>query len=410
MRKSQKNTAKVVALALFAISLYSCNSGSNSNEIAFYGIPAEQQKAISEQIQKNSPETHFTFVVLNEDEPLAPQTDKHTNAVITFMGKNADTLSEKAFPVEANAYTGTSMAMQGKALRNESGNILELPLLTDTYEIDLDKLLLKKTKLKCPATWAELENFAEKSRTAGVTMPVVFAGKNSSEFISILGLIEESFSGKDAVEKAASRLAESSGSENKMEIVKELCDSPDAPLYAATHTLARWMRAGLLNRSVFNFTNEDVSGFMEAKDAAVVFMTLSDHRKINSRILERYDSLPQASSQQIPFVPQTKRTGSRALSSPVICAVSLSKNKAVNDALKKLVSAKSQEELSRATGIAPVNSSCRTPDTQADDVRFWIAATGTPLTPLSDLAFTSSSEKDEWSKVFKQYIIELSIN
>ena len=42
-----------------------------------------------------------------------------------------------------------------------------------------------------------------------------------------------------------------------------------------------------------------------------------------------------------------------------------------------------QSEISRATGLSPVQKSCQTADKQADDVRFWLTASSGPLPPLS---------------------------
>ena len=51
--------------------------------------------------------------------------------------------------------------------------------------------------------------------------------------------------------------------------------------------------------------------------------------------------------------------------------------------------------MSRATGLAPVFAQCRTPDRQADDVRYWVAATNAPLAGLSREVALSKKQKDE---------------
>ena len=52
-----------------------------------------------------------------------------------------------------------------------------------------------------------------------------------------------------------------------------------------------------------------------------------------------------------------------------------------------------QENLSRGTGVAPVLAQCRTPDKQANDARYWIAATTTPLPGLANEVYLTAEQK-----------------
>ena len=61
--------------------------------------------------------------------------------------------------------------------------------------------------------------------------------------------------------------------------------------------------------------------------------------------------------------------------------------------LTALVSKAQQEQLSQATGTAPVLKQSRTPDKQSDDARFWIAATTVPLAGLSNEVFLTKEAK-----------------
>jgi hypothetical protein len=71
----------------------------------------------------------------------------------------------------------------------------------------------------------------------------------------------------------------------------------------------------------------------------------------------------------------------------------MAKSEKAESVLAELISVQAQETMSRSTGIAPVLAQCRTPDKQADDARFWIAATTCPLPGLSNEVYLTKSQK-----------------
>ena len=73
------------------------------------------------------------------------------------------------------------------------------------------------------------------------------------------------------------------------------------------------------------------------------------------------------------------------------------KSKDAETLVSHLVQKEYQEDLSRASGLAPVLAQCRTPDKQADDARYWIAATTAPLAGLSSEVYLSKEQKTKLS-------------
>ena len=60
-----------------------------------------------------------------------------------------------------------------------------------------------------------------------------------------------------------------------------------------------------------------------------------------------------------------------------------------------MISKEGQEKLCAQTGFAPVLAQCKTVDRQADDARYWVAATNPPLQGLSrDITLTAEQKED----------------
>ena len=63
-----------------------------------------------------------------------------------------------------------------------------------------------------------------------------------------------------------------------------------------------------------------------------------------------------------------------------------------------------QAKLAFDTGLAPVNSQCHSPDIQSDDVRFFVAATNAPITPLNQAAFADKKEMEAFTQELKAFV------
>ena len=146
------------------------------------------------------------------------------------------------------------------------------------------------------------------------------------------------------------------------------------PLYDALQFLRTWVQERLIAADSFNMDKQTVGAFMQNNLASVVIMSLADHRSINHDAIEPFVSV---------YFPSELSADRRHFIAPVFYAVPFSKNAKGMALIAKLISPESQESLSYATGLAPVLARCRTPDKQADDARYWIAATNEPLPGLS---------------------------
>jgi hypothetical protein len=384
-------------------------------KIAFYGLSNVQKEALITQMNtiKNATgrSLTYTFNELDATVPLSKQVKGKYDIVFTTLGENAKEATQLVpekktakICMPENTLDGTTISVRQTSLRNADNSISAVPILLDHYEIDIDRSLLKQTGIKTIAAWHDIETFAVAAKKS-TNAQIVFAGSDSETYLGIISALTEAFSGKEVYESGVEMIrkyvyerdekaAPLTGADYD-ELVKTLSATPDAPFYAAVQMLSRWYRIGLLNSEVFHMTQKDVSAFMDANSASVVFMTLSQHRLISHETIERYSSV---------YYPSERAASLRFFCAPVIVAIPLTSKKNVSTIINNLVSSDAQDAIGRDSGLAPVQANCRVADHQADDVRYWIAATNAPIVPLGQAAFIDEYNRDLFGERFSNYV------
>lgn len=411
----------LVAVALTAI-LLSLKRASGKLSVTFYGLEENQELTIREEIQKLATEKiSYTFQTLDPARPLSTQIPGNTDLVITHAGKNADIVSaspkSKKSPAISNSILkGSSVSVRTAAVYNEDKKMVQVPVLLDNMELLVSTKALKSTGTQSMRTWADIEDFSVKAREQ-YPYSIVFAGSDPDTLLSLVTALTEAYSGKKACdsaqEKISSFLGKTPEPNNRecYDLIKELAESPDTPLYTATQIISRWYKERLTHPNVFQMTKKDVEIYLQNDYAVLAFMTLTDHRKIDTNIMSKYTCLPRAlgnGGNSVGFFPSVRTASGRNLTSPIIMAIPLTPNKLTKWTVEQLLSTPVQESLSAKTGLSPVLSNCLVPDIQADDVRFFVAATNAPIQPLGNAAFTEKSSKDTFCKELTGYIISIS--
>lgn len=421
MKLSKRSIVIISLLAVFVLFIAGILLAVNSNkfskytEVALYGLNDTQQKAITTQLEKitnaKGKNIPIKVVALNNTTPLSSQAKNKFDIIITTMGQNAnDTLKlisakkAKAIFMPQTILEGTTISVKQSVLKDSNGNLKAVPILLDNYEIDIDRTILNQCGIKTISTWQDIEKFALAAKKY-VKSPIVFAGGDSDTFLGIVGALTEAFSGKQAYDKVVETIHKSiyenedkdfvPTTQDYENIIKSLSENEDSPLFNALQVLIRWQRLGLLNSETFNMKQNDVTAFMEAKLAPIAFMTLSQHREVEHNIIERYSSI---------YFPSERTATSRYFTAPMIIAIPYSKNKNVTTVITNLISSNGQEQIGRSTGLAPVLANCRVADHQADDARYWIAATNAPIVPMGKAIFTDKKTADDFAKVLASYI------
>ena len=369
----------------------------SSTSIAFYGIEENSQKSIQTCIEDWAKENKIKvkFFTLENSKALKkqPLSLKKADLLFTTGGagvKAAKNSSSKKAGFAPQLLNEMTTSMKTSAYLNDDGTLVKaLPVLAGNFELSIYLNAFKNSGMTSLSTWTDLEIFLKKEKR-NIEYPLIFAGADSTTLLDLLGALTEAFDGTGEYKKAAELMVSySEGKLKAAEVADQLCSSYNSPLYTSAKQISDWYKNGFLNRDCFNFTQKDINAFMNARLSYAVFMSLSDHRAVESNTIRNFSSI---------YLPSETEPGSRAFTAPLIYAVPMEKNSRLTQLAAFLSSVQGQEKLSRASGLAPVLSHCKTPDRQADDVRYWLAATNAPLAGLSREADLSKKQKDEIAK------------
>jgi len=348
--------------------------------IGFYSSSEVIEKNLEELIKSISSENQIkpTFVKISQDTSLEEQIKKNKiSAIITPAGttlKNTLEAADKSSAVSFELTEGMFSTMK-QATVTENKKAAALPLLIDHLEIDIDSQSFMDSGMKAINTWKDIEKFC-KIQQKRVDGPIAFTGNDSVFFLDLLGAITEALSGVESYDRAVEILnSEENIGENfdANAVVKKLFSVQNAPLSNTEYYLRKLISAKYVNPVVREFTGYDIDVMAQDRRARVIFTTLSAHRSYNPQGIARYSTM---------YMPSKFSPDARHFTANVTYFVPVKNNPATETILQNLYSPDYQGELSRRTGLSPVLAQCRTPDKQADDVRYWISATGTPLAGL----------------------------
>ncbi|MBQ4378779.1 MAG: hypothetical protein II821_06245 [Treponema sp.] len=364
--------------------------------VGFYGIDDRQRQGITSVIDKILAEKQIpvTYTQYNSSKSLSSQLllSKKTNLIITKSGfavnEAVEKSSKKAF-VPDNLTSGMTSSMRSAiiASKNNQSKAAAIPFLSSHFEADIETQDFRNSDVKQINTWSDVEKFLKEQKRKNNT-PMVFAGGESDVFLDLIGAFAESVDGVSAYTDAVKILEEGEKSFNAAKIAVKLCDEPNSPLANSIKILKSWFAQGLIHNGTFSLKTGDVEAFASSKLSNVMFMNLETHRNFSQSAISRFTSI---------YFPSNRSANSRIFTGSIYYAVPMTKSKNADLLISALLETENQEALSRATGIAPVLAQCRTPDKQADDARYWIAATTAPLPGLSNEIFFTAEQKSQLS-------------
>ena len=242
--------------------------------------------------------------------------------------------------------------------------------------------------MKAIRSWKDIEEFCAIQKNKG-DFPVSFAGSDTLFLLDLLGALGEAFEGEAAYNKAAEILSlqASLSTFDAKEVADQLFIVPDAPLAYSIYYLKKLIEKGYVTPSSQYLKHSDINSYIQQRVTNLFFTRLSVHRTYDIKAIDRYSSI---------YVPSAKTPENRHFTATITYAVPLnSKNKNLNSLIEYLLSSQTQGALSQMTGLAPVLANCPTPDQQADDARYWVAATSTPVAGLGHEAFLTSEQQKE---------------
>ncbi len=375
-----------------------------SNTIAFYRVPQNVQTAVinllNADYENQNQEKAFEVLILNEDLTLEAQKKKIKKCDAVIFINDIQTAEFFESPVTkpinlalANIAEGypssilSSLKISGAGgsgaadgAENSAQSVKILPFLYDFYELDVNYPLYQKSQMKSLNVWDDLAETAYRELPY-TKAPVILPVADDREFLNFMGLIAEALSSSEAYETMLKNFN------------FEAAIEKGKPLSLAVNEIKGFLQYGLMPYDSIKFIPEDILFYMDHELSGIYFTKLSQHRKISNKIVNNYTSI---------YCPSKVFTADRKFAAEQY-SISLIKNTAETTRLVKNLSDSLQTELATKTGLSPVQKNCAVPDHQADDVRFWLAASKGPVMPLANF-FRTQEERHSAANKLRELI------
>lgn len=364
--------------------------------IAFYDSDQTIEKAVTSVIAEFGQANQKTvnFYTIDKETELSLQIKKNKLDVIIapagYAVKKAVAVAGQNAGAPQQSLAQMFSSVQQAAF-TKNGNLAAVPLILDNLEINIEKSAFYSSGMEAIATWQDIEQFIQIQKTK-IDYPVSFAGSEPVFLLDLLGALGEALDGAEAYDKASQLLIQSvaagTSSFDARQTANELFIVPDAPLAYSLYYLKQLIKNGYVTPASRELRHSDINSYITQRVTNLFFTTLLVHRTYDVKAVERFGSI---------YVPSDTSPSQRHFTSTITYAVPVSatKKQSTDSLIEYLVSAQTQGKLSDLTGLAPVLANCSTCDKQADDARFWVAATSTPLAGLGHEAELSDVQKTQ---------------
>ena len=373
--------------------------------IAFFDTDSSVETAVNKVAEAFAGENELkiNIISLNHESPLSSQIKKAKPDVIFapagYAQKSAleasESLNKKAKTgIKSQALEGLFSSMRESTITKD-GLAVALPLVFDNFEINIEKSAFYMSGMKSIASWDDITEFSkiqQKKPETGLQYPVSLAGAEPVLLLDFFGALGEAFEGIEAYNKAAEILIKASedaaaGKDfDANKIANDLFVVPDAPLAYPLYYINQYRKNNYLTPAFRQLINSDINAYIQQRLTNVFFTTLSIHRTYDVRAIERYSSI---------YIPSKNRPEQRHFTATITYAIPSSKKANTQKLMEYLLTAETQGRLSQITGLAPVLANCPTPDQQADDARFWVAATSAPVAGLGHEAYFTPAQQQQ---------------
>ena len=367
--------------------------------VGFYDLPDSQKNAFTEVITKlcSSNEIPVSFYNIQKESDFTTQINENKiNLVLAQSGyavKNAVEAASTEAQINPDLLSGMFSSAQNSLITTDK-KIKALPVLFDNMEINIETSEFYESGLQNVATWDDIQELSVILQKK-LKYPVSLAGAEPVFLLDLLGALGEAFEGEEAYESAATILQEAAetkkaqGKFDALETVNKIFINPDAPIPYSLYFLKQLSKKGFITPSAKDLIHQDIDSLIELRQTDIFFTTLSVHRTYDEQALSRFSTI---------YIPSQTNLSKRHLTATATYAVPLSESKNIATVIEGLLSYENQSQISTLTGLAPVLANCSTPDQQANDARFWIAASSTPFAGLGHEAELSDSDLQSLAK------------
>ncbi len=373
--------------------------------LAFYRVPESVRNAVVKEatVSRAFAETDFKTIILDETRPLSELTRRPGSIQLLFLedGLAAERLSgrsagipavaEKALPLsfrESGRHAARLDTVGADADADPGKKAYALPLLADHFEIAWPKTLFERLSLPRPRT---TDDFLAGIRAATdqVESPLACAGSDDRVLLFLVSALLSAEHGPAERERVVSALRAGASFRDTLASTR---------LGDVLRELVSWRDARVLHPEWLRLRERDLQGFMAEEYAAMIFMSLSAHRRVPLKTIVRYES---------QFFPQGSLAAKNELVAPVYVGMALDsgpRDASARDFLWSLLEPATQGRLSGRSGLAPVALLAEAPDRQAEDVRYWIAASGRAVPDIATASFDDPKRIDDLAREIRAYL------
>ena len=381
----------VLAIAGLTLGIIINHHNNKALKVGFYNLEKEIVEPLKSIIQKTYA-GEIKFTDLSEQNYDVKKISRKYDLFFSWNGNAVEQLEK--YSAEISSDCSQKLISSIKTQKN-------LPLLLNHYELAYLTKARERAGVDFPSDFEEYMAylFAMKNQ---VFVPFFTEGKDDDTLLGLISVQAEALCGTEGYKKLVSLINKYGNFYQvwEQEIGYSSTLGTSITLKYIMDGLAAYVPNDLSIANWTNATAKDVKTYASEKQIGVLFSSLSNHRKMDVKIMREYEA---------DRMPVLSVKEDHCLIAPAVCVVNLSaasKKEIVEEILQSLVSDENQSYLSDETKLAPVNSRCRAFDVQADDVRYLAAiAPSGPAPDIANACFqTDMAKKTKFVEEIRKYL------
>lgn len=381
----------VLAIAGLTLGIIINHHNNKALKVGFYNLEKEIVEPIKSIIQKTYA-GEIKFTDLSEQNYDVKKISRKYDLFFSWNGNAVEQLEKYSAEISSDC----SQKLISSIITQKN-----LPLLLDHYEMAYLTKARERAEVDFPSDFEEYMAylFAMKNQ---VFVPFFTEGKDDDTLLGLISVQAEALCGTEGYKKLVSLINKYGNFYQvwEQEIGYSSTLGTSITLKYIMDGLAAYVPNDLSIANWTNATAKDVKTYASEKQIGVLFSSLSNHRKMDVKIMREYEA---------DRMPVLSVKEDHCLIAPAVCVVNLSaasKKEIAEEILQSLVSDENQSYLSDETKLAPVNSRCRAFDVQADDVRYLAAiAPSGPAPDIANACFqTDMAKKTKFVEEIRKYL------
>lgn len=376
----------LVGAAIVACVFAAKNSKRNKQTvIAFYDIPESCIEVITEIAQKDTT-IEYVFKNITEKEFLAKNIEKKYDMVFCYNDANTFELAEKAITIPDNVAGRTPSTIKNSRYYTYNKQFKIMPVAIDMFEAAYLETTSKRYDIPVPESLAELNKFGRTSKFY-YAVPFLIAGEVDQNINSLLTMMVQTYGGKEAYFQMVDKLKTTTDFHQIYDYKIGGQAEDNITVSTLLDVIKEWQTSGYLahNWTTMSLAQTDI--MIEDNRTALEFMNLSEHRTKPMPNARYFKMLELACGVQ-----------------PVIVGMGFNDSEAVRIVMNRISLPASQEQISFKTRFGPSMLQGTSYDIQADDARYYAAATEVgPVPDLGTAALKTKEQRAALAQAIREY-------